>query len=103
LSTPALAQTNPCFVSAMTRSPRRRRHGARLAEDGRDHIVGLLDAPFRLRHRLLRDDEHVTLLEPAGPLDRIAEERSEVVPGLYLREPGERNDADHQRSRCRRR
>ena len=70
-------------------------HRPRLAQDRRDDVVRLLDPPFRLRHRLLRDDEHVAVLEPACPFDRVAEERGEVVPGPHLREPGERNDGDH--------
>ncbi len=70
-------------------------HGTRLAEDRPDDVVGLFDPALRLRDRLLRDDEHVALLQPARPLERVPEQRREVVSGPHLREPGERNDGDH--------
>ena len=59
-------------------------HGPGLPQDHLEVVVRSLDAPFRLRDDLLRDDEHVTLREPAGALDRIAQERAQVVAGAHL-------------------
>ncbi len=84
-STPALAQTKPCSVSAMTRSPRRRRTARASRRITVHMVVGPLDTALRLGDDLLGDDQDVALLQAAGPLDRVAEERGEVVARPHLR------------------
>ena len=55
------------------------------------------DAALGLRDDLLRDDDDVAVLEPAGALGRVGEERHEVVALLDLRDPLERDDPDARR------
>ena len=106
-STPAEAQTNPWRVSAITSGGRERttrtaspritsrwrascpareldRCGRRL------DVVEADDAPLRLRHDLLRDDDDVGVLE----LDRLDDERAELVALHDLREAFDRDDAE---------
>ena len=61
-STPALAQTKPCSVSAMTRSSRRRRTARASRRITSRWSSVLLDAALGLRDDLLGDDEHVAVL-----------------------------------------
>ena len=49
-------------------------------------VVEAHDPALRLRDRLLGDDEHVGVLEPARPLGRVQEQRREVVALLDLRD-----------------
>ena len=94
-STPAEAQTKPCRVSVITSgaaladdraSPRARidldlarvalaRRRARTALVGGLDVVEPHDAALGLRDRLLRDDEHVAVLE----LGALRDERGEIV------------------------
>ena len=59
----------------------RRRRTARASRRITAMVVGLLDASLGLGDDLLRDDDHVALGRPSGPLERVAEQRGEVVPG----------------------
>ena len=52
------------------------------------------DAALRLRDDLLRDDDDVAVVEPAGPVGGGGEQRAEVVPCLDLRYPLEREDPE---------
>jgi hypothetical protein len=69
--------------------------GARLAQDHRDVVAGLLDSALGLRDDLLRDDDDVTRLQAPGTLDGIPEQPGEVVAGRHLRDAFQRQDADH--------
>ena len=77
-------------VAASTSDPRG------LAEDRLDVALSrhLRDAPLGLRHRLLRDNDHVTVLEATRALDRVTEKRREIVALAELRDAGERQDLD---------
>ena len=55
-------------------------HRPGLAQDHRHVVVGLLDAALGLRDDLLRDDDHVALLHPSGPLDGVPEQGREDRP-----------------------
>ena len=70
-------------------------HRRGLAEHQLDPAGIALDPAFRLGDDLLRDDEDVAFLEPARTLDRVAEERREVVPAPHLGNSFERRDRDH--------
>ena len=93
-STPALAQTKPCSVSAMIEVVAATPDGARLAQDHLDVVVGLLDAALGLGDDLLRDDDDVALGQAARALEGVAEQRREVVPRPHLGDPLERQDLD---------
>jgi hypothetical protein len=64
-----------------------------LAEHDAELVVGALDPSLRLGDRLLRDDEHVPLLQPARPLDGVAEQHREIVARGHLGHAQERKDA----------
>ena len=57
-------------------------------------VVQPHDAALRLRDRLLRDDEHVRVLEAARLLGRVQEQPREVVAVLDLRDALERDHPD---------
>ena len=79
----------------MTSSPRRRRT-ARASRRITARWSSVCSTPaLGLGDDLLGDDDHVPLLQPPGPLDRVAEERGEVVAGPHLRNPLEGDDLDH--------
>ena len=74
-SMPAFAHTNPCAVSLMTRSPRRRRIAHRLRLDERPPRVAVVgidrhEPALGLRHDLLGDDEAVAVERGACPARR---------------------------------
>ena len=69
--------------------------GARLAQDHRQVVVGLLDPAFGLGDDLLGDDDDVPVGQAPGPLERVAEERGEIVARPHLGNPLEGNDLDH--------
>ena len=76
-----------------------RRRGSRSPASSRARSDGSIaveldDATLDLRDRLLRDDEDVVVLEPAGAACRLDEERAEVVSVLELRDAPERDDAE---------
>ena len=58
-------------------------------------VVGPLEPPLGLGDDLLGDDDDVSLPQPAGTFESIADERCEVVAGLHLGDPFERKDRDH--------
>ena len=58
-----------------------------------------LDTALGLRHSLLADDHDVARLEPAGPLDGVANESTEVVTLPDLGHSRERDDADSRHGR----
>ena len=110
-STPADAQTKPCRVSAMISGGRTRMTRVALSENhlhvARVAITSVSscarrrgldpvepdDAALRLRDHLLGDDEHVGVLEPAGPRPPLARP-DEIVAFLDLRDALERDDPD---------
>ena len=61
---------------------------------GRLDLVEQHDPALDLRHRLLGDDDDVTLHEPAGTIARLGEEQPQIVALLQLGDAREADDAD---------
>ena len=110
-STPADAQTKPCRVSAMTSGGRERttsraslritsrRRGSASPASSRARSDGSTvdevdDAALDLRDRLLRDDEHVVVLEAACACRGVEEQPCQVVALVELGQPPQRDDAE---------